>query len=88
MTDLRNITTTGAAVIPLGAIYINHFNDYDKGIADFRKVLSFPNKADPTQLDARLNLGFVYNKKGEFDNAIAVCDEAILINQGLKCHKP
>ncbi|MEI7661045.1 MAG: tetratricopeptide repeat protein [Bacteroidota bacterium] len=63
-----------------GVMYVNKLHDYDRAIADFKKIISFPNKKDPTQLEARQNLGLAYNKKGDFQNAIQVLDEAIAID--------
>jgi len=60
-----------------GAIYVDHLKNYDLAIADFKKVLTFPDKRDPTQLDGRHNLALAFNKKGEYANAIQVLDEAI-----------
>jgi tetratricopeptide (TPR) repeat protein len=65
-----------------GALYVDHLNEYDKGIADFLKVLSFPDKNHPSQLDARKNLGLVYNKNGDFKNAVKILDEAIAMDPG------
>lgn len=62
-----------------GAIYVDQVKNYDLAIADFKKVLTFPNKNDPTQLDGRHNLALAYNKKGEYAKAIQILDEAIQI---------
>ncbi len=62
-----------------GAIYVDKVKNYDLAIADFKKVLAFPNKNDPTQLDGRQNLALAYNKKGEYAKAVPVLDEAIQI---------
>ena len=58
---------------------MDRVKNYDLAIADFKKVLTFPNKNDPTQLDGRHNLALAYNKKGEYAKAIPVLDEAIQI---------
>jgi protein O-mannosyl-transferase len=58
-----------------GAIYVDHLKNYDLAVADFLKVLSFPDKNDPTQIDGRHNLALAYNKKGDFAKAISVLDE-------------
>lgn len=63
-----------------GAIYTDHLKDYDKAAEDFKKVISFPNPNDPTQLDARHNLGLVYLRKGAYQEAIAILNEAMQMN--------
>ncbi len=60
-----------------GAIYIDNLNDYDKAIADFKKVISFPNPNDPTQIEARYNLGLAYIRTQQFENAVAILNEGI-----------
>ena len=63
-----------------GAFYVDYLKEYDKGITDFRKVLSLAEKNGPLQLETRKNLGLAYNKKGDFGNALIVLDEAIMID--------
>jgi len=60
-----------------GALYVDHLNELDKGIADFLKVLSFPDENINSKIEARKNLGLAYNKQGNFGKAIEVLDEAI-----------
>ena len=60
-----------------GAIYIDNLKDYDLAIKDFRKVISFPNPNDPTQLDARYNLGLAYIRKKEFPAAVDILNQSI-----------
>lgn len=61
----------------LGALYIDHFKDYDKAIEFYKKVLTFPNKQDPSQIDGRHNLALSYYRKGDLQNAATVLNEAI-----------
>ncbi|MBL4623936.1 MAG: tetratricopeptide repeat protein, partial [Flavobacteriales bacterium] len=63
-----------------GAIYVDNLKDYDNAIKDFKKVISFPNPNDPTQLDARYNLGLAYIRKKEFQPAVLTLNEAIGMN--------
>ena len=65
-----------------GALYVDFLGEPDKGIADFLKVLSFPDKNNLSQLEARKNLGLAYISKGDFENALRVLDEAIVIDPG------
>ncbi|MBL4651974.1 MAG: tetratricopeptide repeat protein [Flavobacteriales bacterium] len=60
-----------------GAIYVDNLKDYDNAIKDFKKVISFPNPNDPTQIEARYNLGLAYIRKKEFQNAVQILNEAI-----------
>lgn len=63
-----------------GAVYTDNLQQYDKAIADYKKVLSFPNKNDPSQIDGRHNLGLVYIRVKDFKNAVNVLNEAIQLN--------
>ena len=61
----------------LGALYIDHFKDYEKAIAIYKKVLLFPNKKDQSQIDGRQNLSLAYYRKGDYQNSISIINEAI-----------
>jgi protein O-mannosyl-transferase len=65
-----------------GALYVDHFKKYDLAVEDFTKVISFPNKKDPTQIDGRYNLALAYNKKRDFSNAVPVLNEIIQMAPG------
>ncbi|PCJ84389.1 MAG: hypothetical protein COA57_09320 [Flavobacteriales bacterium] len=60
-----------------GVVYLEHLKEVDKAISDFQKVLTFPNPADPTQIDGRQNLGLAYYRKGDYDNAIKYYNEVL-----------
>lgn len=64
----------------LGAVYIDHFKEYDKAIEYYKKVLTFPNKQDQSQIDGRQNLGLAYYRKGDNQNSIIILNEAILLS--------
>ncbi len=61
----------------LGALYIDHFKEYDKAIDIYKKVLTFPNKQDQSQVDGRHNLALAYYRKGDYQNAISTLNESI-----------
>jgi tetratricopeptide (TPR) repeat protein len=63
-----------------GGLYVDYLNEFDKGIADFLMVLSFPDNNNPFQIEARNDLGLAYNKQGNFRNAVNVLDEAIRLD--------
>lgn len=63
----------------LGALYIDKFKEYDKAIEIYKKVLTFPNKQDQSQIDARHNLALAYYRKNDFQNAISILNESILL---------
>jgi protein O-mannosyl-transferase len=60
-----------------GITYMEKLNKLDSAIADFKAVLNFGNKADPSQIDGRLNLGLAYYRKGMFDDALKIYNELI-----------
>jgi protein O-mannosyl-transferase len=63
-----------------GAVFTDYIVDYEKAANDFLKVISFPNKNDPSQLDARHNLGLVYYRMKKYNESVAILNEAIQIN--------
>jgi protein O-mannosyl-transferase len=58
-----------------GITYMDKMQKLDSAIADFKKVLDFGNKADPSQVDGRLNLGLAYYRKGIYDDALKIYNE-------------
>ncbi|MEI6681702.1 MAG: tetratricopeptide repeat protein [Bacteroidota bacterium] len=69
------------------ALYVNNLKEYDKGIADYQKVLDIKDESGmfaSDRLEARKNMGLAYNKKGDFANALKILDELI----GLDPEKP
>jgi tetratricopeptide (TPR) repeat protein len=60
-----------------GQIYLDNLKKVDLAIADFKKVIDFPNKNDPSQLDARIDLGLAYYRNGQYDDALAIYNEAL-----------
>jgi len=60
-----------------GITYLDKVHQIDSAIADFKKVLDFGNKADPSQLDGRLDLGLAYFRKGMYDDALNIYNELI-----------
>lgn len=63
-----------------GAVYTDNLQQYDKAIQDYMKVISFPNKNDPSQIDGRHNLGLVYYRSKQYQKAINILSEAIQLN--------
>ncbi len=62
-----------------GVAYLDHLNKPELAIADFKKVLSFPNKGDQSQIDGRQDLGLAYYRVGKYDSAMAVYNELLAI---------
>jgi tetratricopeptide (TPR) repeat protein len=62
-----------------GITELEKLNNINGAIVDFQKVLDFPNKSDPSQIDGRLNLGLAYFRKGRTDSAIKLYNEVIAI---------
>jgi protein O-mannosyl-transferase len=62
-----------------GIVYLEYLNMTDSAIADFKKVLEFPNKNDQSQIDGRLNLGLAYYRNGDTQNAINYYNEVLQI---------
>jgi len=60
-----------------GQIYIDNLKKNDLAIADFKKVIDFPNKNDPTQIEARIDLGLSYYRNGQYDDAIKTYNEVL-----------
>jgi protein O-mannosyl-transferase len=60
-----------------GTTYIEKTHNMDGAIADFKKVLDFGNKKDPSQLEGRLDLGLAYYRKGMYDDALRIYTELI-----------
>ena len=60
-----------------GNIYLEQLKRNDLAIADFKKVLDFPNKNDPSQIEARQNLGLAYYRDNQFDESIQYYNEAL-----------
>jgi tetratricopeptide (TPR) repeat protein len=65
-----------------GTTYIEKMHNADAAIADFKKVLDFGNKQDPSQLEGRLNLGLAYYRKGVYDSALTMYSELIAMAPG------
>jgi tetratricopeptide (TPR) repeat protein len=63
-----------------GAVYTDNLQQYDKAIQDYKKVLTFPNINDPSQIDGRHNLGLVYYRIKKYSEAIKVLSEAVQMN--------
>lgn len=63
-----------------GITYLDKMNNIDAAIADFKKVLDFGNKADPSQLDGRLDLGLAYYRKGMYNDALKEYNELIAMD--------
>src|SRR5208283_5086361 len=62
-----------------GFTYLDKLHNNDSAIADFKKVLDFGNKQDPTQFEGRINLALAYYRKGMYDDALKIIDELILM---------
>jgi tetratricopeptide (TPR) repeat protein len=60
-----------------GVTELEKLNNIDGAIVDFQKVIDFPNKSDPSQIDGRLNLGLAYFRKGQTEPAIKLYNEVI-----------
>jgi len=67
-----------------GITYLEKKHNNDSAIADFKKVLDFGNKADPSQYDGRLDLGLAYYRKGMYDDALKIYNEVIAMAPGEK----
>ncbi len=65
-----------------GTTYLEKVNKVDSAIADFKTVLDFGNKSDPSQIDGRFNLGLAYYRKGMFDDALKIYTELITMVPG------
>jgi len=63
-----------------GVTYLEKMHNTDSAIADFKQVLDFGNKQDPSQIQGRLNLGLAYYRKGMFDDALKVYTELIAMD--------
>lgn len=64
------------AFLNRGILYSNEFAEYDKAIEDFKKVLIL----QPDNLDAAINIGVSYYKKGETEAAINQYNSIIVKN--------
>lgn len=60
-----------------GVDYLEKMHNTDAAIADFQKVLGFPNKTDPSQLDGRRDLGLAYYRKGRYEDALKMYNELL-----------
>lgn len=60
-----------------GVTYLEKLKNSDSAISDFKKVLDFGNKQDPSQIQGRLNLGLAYYRKGMYDDALKIYTELI-----------
>jgi tetratricopeptide (TPR) repeat protein len=60
-----------------GITYLDKTHNTDSAIADFKKVLDFGNKTDPSQYDGRKDLGLAYFRKGMYDDALKIYNELI-----------
>ncbi len=60
-----------------GVTYLEQLHNADSAIADFKKVLDFGNKQDPSQIQGRLNLGLAYYRKNMYEDAIKIYTELI-----------
>jgi protein O-mannosyl-transferase len=65
-----------------GVTYLEQFHNTDSAIADFKKVLDFGNKSDPSQIQGRLNLGLAYYRKGMYDDALKIYSELLTMDPG------
>ncbi len=65
-----------------GLTYLDKTHNIDAAIADFKKVLDFGNKVDPSQLDGRLDLGLAYYRKGMYADALKEYNELIAMAPG------
>ncbi len=63
-----------------GVTYMEQLHNVDSALVDFKKVLDFPNKQDPSQIQGRLNLGLAYYRKNMFDSALKVYSELITMD--------
>ncbi len=63
-------------LINRGILYTDKLNEYDKGIADFKKLLAF----NPAHYDAMCNMGVAYIKKQSLTEAKNALEKAIQID--------
>jgi len=61
------------SLINRGILYTDKLNEYDKGIADFKKLLAFK----PEHYDAMCNMGVAYIKKQSLTEAKNALEKAI-----------
>ncbi len=66
-------------ILSRGVVYTDQLGEYDKGIADFKKVLQL----DPANEDAAINIGISLYKKGETDAAISQYNSVISANPNI-----
>lgn len=64
------------SLINRGILYTDKLNEYDKGIADFQKLLAF----NPTHYDAMCNMGVAYIKKQSLVEAKSTLEKAVKID--------
>ncbi len=60
-----------------GQVYTENLQRHDLAILDFKKVIDFPNKHDPTQIEGRQDCGLAYYRNGQFDEAIKLYNEVL-----------
>ncbi len=60
-----------------GQIYLDNLKKNELAIADFKKVIDFPNKHDPTQIEARIDLGLSYYRNNQYDDALKIYEEVL-----------
>ena len=75
----RSISIRDNNITPLinrGILYTDKLNEYDKGIADFKKLLDI----NPEYYDAMSNLGIAYLKKQDYNEAKNAFEKAIQID--------
>lgn len=65
-----------------GITYLEKLHKPDSAIADFKSVLNFGNKSDPSQLEGRLDLGLAYYRQGMYKDALAIYNEVIAMYPG------
>jgi len=65
-----------------GNTYLEKKHNNDSAIADYKKVLDFGNKQDPSQIDGRLNLGLAYYRKGMYYDALKIYNELLAMAPG------
>ncbi len=74
-TSISICDTNSVPIINRGIIYTDQLNEYDKGIADFKKLLAL----NPANYDAMLNMGVAFIKKQAFTEAKNTLENAVQI---------
>lgn len=59
-----------------GILYTDHFDQYDRGISDFRKFLTFK----PRDKNGNYNLAVAFYKNHDFDSSLYYCDRTLEIS--------